>query len=147
MTKKNQQQISSSQTKELYTQYTIRIRKGSLASQGLAQHAQRFNSRYEAGWLATLIEEFYVLLDGPDPRASLLYPLLYHRFEPSVLSIPVQAPVPSLRSSESDEEENSQEGDLSMNLTDLQDMAKNLQGFFDDEEEPAFLLERSEGNE
>jgi len=122
-----QQQQHPAQIQEAYIQYTVRIRKGSLAAQRLLQHTQRFNSRYEAGWLATLIEEFYVLLDGPDPRGSLLYPLLYHRFEPSrqpsILSAPLQAVV--------NEEIHEEERDAGIDLTDVEDMSKNLQGYFD----------------
>jgi hypothetical protein len=60
--------------------YSVRIRWDSLAATGAARHARQFHHRYVASWLTTLVEEFYVLLEGPDPRDSLLYPLLYQRF-------------------------------------------------------------------
>jgi hypothetical protein len=116
---------------EMYIQYTIRLRKGSLAAQGISQHAQRFNCRYEAGWLATLIEEFYVLLDGSDPRASLLYPLLYHRFEPTRETPPFY---PGFSQSDQEQaEESTEEHDASIDLTAVADMSKNLQGYFEEE--------------
>jgi hypothetical protein len=118
-------------SQELYVHYTVRLRKGSLASQGLVRHSQRFNCRYEAGWLATLIEEFYVLLDGPDPRESLLYPLLYHRFEeakPSRMPSAIPQEV-------TQEEEHESEDDGAVDLTELQEMSKNLRGYFDGETE------------
>ncbi len=111
-----------------YIQYKIRLRKGSLAEQGLQRQAQRFNSRYEAGWLATLIEEFYVLLDGPDPRSSLLYPLLYHRFE-ALKAVSMPAPLPQ----EGSEAVPPHERDDGIDLTEVQDMSKNLQGYFDED--------------
>jgi hypothetical protein len=123
-------QPHASPPSETYIQYSIRLRKGSLAAQGIAQHAQRFNCRYEAGWLATLIEEFYVLLDGPDPRASLLYPLLYHQFEPGR-----ETPLyPGFSQSDQDqEEESTEEKDASIDLTTVADMSKNLKGYFEEE--------------
>ena len=110
---------------EAYNRYTIRIQKGSLAAQGLPKHMQRFNIRYPAGWLATLVEEFYVLLDGPDPRSSLLFPLIYQRFESTTVSSDLSAHLSTIKVGEKE-----QEADI--DLAELQDMSNNLQGYFDE---------------
>ena len=124
MTRKLQMRHRSFQEKEVYHHCTIRIRKELLASQSLAHHMQRFHSRYEAAWLAMLIEEFYVLLDGSDPRASLLYPLLYHRFEVSQ---------PASTHPQEKEEGNEERENESLPSMEIQEMAVNLQGYFDEE--------------
>jgi hypothetical protein len=89
-----------------------------LPSKDLGRSASQKKNRAvrerEAGWLTTLIEEFYILLDGPDPRGSRLYSLLYHRFE-ALRAVPMPAPLP-------------QEGSGA-----VQDMSKNLQGYFDED--------------
>jgi len=120
----------ASQIGDGYIQYIIRIRKESLAAQGLPRHTQRFNNRYEAGWIATLVEEFYVLLDGPDPRASLIYPLLYHLFESSR-----QTPmIPSSFSNQPVSEVIAPEDEVgeAIDLVNLQDMSENLRGYLEE---------------